>query len=184
MAREVFRLEGANELNEVFTQLTDDFGPRDGKRILLRAIRKSLGIVLAQAKMEVAKDTGALAASLQIEARRVTAKDRRSRYVEPRDDFVGAVTTASGKKLQNLKFVNLRSNEIYKTKRKAIKQIGMESDGRAAMLEFGTANRAARPFLRPALEANKEVVAESLGQYIKTEIEAYKARRAKKLGQG
>lgn len=182
MTKEIFRLEGVQELEDVFKELTDDFGPRDGKRILLRGIKRALQPVLLSAKAEVAKDTGALAASLQVEARRVTSKDRGSKYIDQRDDFIGAVTTASGRKLANIKFVNLKStHEIYKTKRKAIKQVGMASDGRAIALEFGTAKRPARPFLRQALESNSAVVAESLGQEIKVEIEKYKARKARKL---
>lgn len=184
MAKELFRIEGVEELAQVFNEMQEDFGYKDSKRIIVSGIRKALQPTLIMAKAEVSKDTGALAASLQIEARRVTSKDKGSKYVEPQDDFIGAVTTASGKKLKTLQFVNLRStHEVYKPKRgknAAIKQVGVESDGRAAALEFGTAKMSARPFLRVSLESTKSVVVDSLGESIKLALDKYKARQAKK----
>lgn len=187
MSKEVFRIEGMEELRQVLQEIENDIGHKNAKNIITRGIRKALEPTLTMAKSEVAKDTGALAASLQIEARRVTSKDRGSKYVEPGDDFIGAVTTASGKKLQSLKFVNLKSPEIYKPKKgknQAIKQVGMESDGRAAALEFGTAKMGARPFLRTALETTRAEVVESLGQTIREALEQYKARAAKRAAKG
>lgn len=187
MSKEVFRLEGVDELQQTFKELAEDFGNKDAKRIITRGIRLALQPTLVAAKSEVAKDTGALAASLQVESRRVTSKDRGSKYVEPQDDFLGAVTTASGKKLASIKFVNLRSQEIYKPKKgknAAIKQVGVKSDARAAALEFGTAKMAARPFLRSALESTRQEVVDSLGQYIRMALEQYKTRAAKRALKG
>lgn len=188
MTKELFRIEGVEELTQVFKELQEDFGYKDSKRIIINGIKKALEPTLIMAKAEVSKHTGALAASLQIEARRVTSKDKGSKYVEPQDDFIGAVTTASGKKLKSLQFVNLRStHEIYKPKKgkgAAIKQVGMESDGRAAALEFGTAKMGARPFLRMSLEGTKTVVTDSLGESIRMALEKYQARKAKKLSRG
>lgn len=187
MTKEVFRIDGLEELNQTFTELQNDFGSKDSKRIITRGIRHALQPTLVAAKAEVAKDTGALAASLQVEARRVTSKDRGSKYVEQQDDFIGAVTTASGKKLASVKFVNLRSQEIYKpTKGKgaAIKQVGVKSDARAAALEFGTAKMGARPFLRSALESTRQEVVDSLGESIRMALEQYKTRAAKRAAKG
>lgn len=184
MTKEVFRLEGFEELHQVFVEIENDIGHKDAKRIITRGIRKALQPTLAMAKFEVAKDTGALAASLQVEARRTSKKDRGSKYVEPQDDFIGAVTTASGKKLASTQFVNLKSPEIYKSKRKAIKQVGIASDARAAALEFGTAKMDAKPFLRVSLEETRQEVVDSLGQSIKMALEKYKARVAKRKPKG
>lgn len=187
MSREVFKIEGFEELRQTFQELENDFGKKDSKRIILRGIRKALESTLTLAKAEVSKNTGALEASLQIEARHVTSKDRGSKYVEATDDFIGAVTTASGRKLATTKFVNLKSPEAKKPrkgKNAAIMQVGVNSDARAAALEFGTAKMSARPFLRVSLETTREQVVESLGQTIKQALEQYKSRAAKRALKG
>jgi HK97 gp10 family phage protein len=184
MAKTIVQFEGFQELADVLTELDNDLGEKDAKRILRVGIKKAMEPVLVDAKMEALKDTGALAASLQIEARKPTGKDRKSKYVSYTDQFIGAVTTASGAKLQKTAFVNLRSKEVYKGKKEAIKQVGIKSDARAIAVEFGTANMAGKPFLRPALENNRSVVISELAEHLRTALSRYRARQAKKALKG
>lgn len=46
--------------------------------------------------------------------------------------------------------------------------------------EFGTANKGAHPFLRPALESNQASVVSRLSTILAFKLDSYKARKAKK----
>jgi HK97 gp10 family phage protein len=45
--------------------------------------------------------------------------------------------------------------------------------------EFGTANKAAHPFIRPALESNKASILNTLNEQLKLKIDKYQARKSK-----
>jgi len=164
--------EGWAETAELFKQITNDFGNKDATNIMRNAVRQSMKPVLAKARSLVAKDTGALAQSLQVETRKPNKKDFRSKYIYPNDVVVGAITTASGKKLAKLKFKNIKTGQ---------KQVGTKSDARATAVEFGTTNMSAKPFLRPALESSASQVTGTLGKSLGVALEKYKAKQAKRL---
>ena len=164
--------EGWAETTELFKQISNDFGEKDASNIMRNAVRLSMKTVLEKARSLVSKDTGALAASLQVEARKTRKKDFRSKYIFPGDVVIGAVTTASGKKLAKLKFNNIKTGQ---------KQVGTKSDARAMVLEFGTANMSPRPYLRPALESSAAQVTGTLGKSLGVALEKYKAKQAKRL---
>ena len=162
---------GQPEFTEVLRQMQDDFGAKDQKKILASAMRVAMKPVLAKAKGLVATDTGALAASLRIEARKPTQKDKNSVYVNSTDTVIGTVTTASGKQLAKKTFKNLKTGK---------KQKGIESDARAIANEFGTHKMAARPFLRPALETSSPEMLNLLTDSLRTAILKYQAKQPKK----
>jgi len=166
------QFEGWAETAELFKQITEDFGTKDATNIMRSAVRQSMKPVLAKARALVAKDTGALAQSLQVETRKPSRKDFRSKYIFPGDVVVGAVTTASGKKLAKLKFNNIKTGQ---------KQVGTKSDARATALEFGTVAMTSRPFLRPALESSASQVTSTLGTSLGVALKKYKAKQAKRV---
>lgn len=170
--RVTFGWEGFEEFDELLDQITMDFGVRDARRILIRAVKQAMAPVLWDAKLAAPVDTGALQASLQLEARKPTNKDKRSKYVDQNDVVISAVTTASGKKLAKKSFHNLKTGS---------KQTGIQSDARAIAQEFGTANIPAKPYLRPSLESNSVTVVGNLGDSLRDELNKYKARKARKL---
>jgi HK97 gp10 family phage protein len=45
--------------------------------------------------------------------------------------------------------------------------------------EFGTAKKAGRPFIRPALESNENNIISTLGQELKIRIDKYQAKKSK-----
>lgn len=45
--------------------------------------------------------------------------------------------------------------------------------------EFGTADKAGQPFIRPALEANQSTILQTLSEELKKKIERYKSRNSK-----
>ena len=167
-----FRVEGIGiaEFKELLGQIQEDFGPKDTKNILRNSVRLAMKPVLATARALVPKDTGQLAASLQIESRKPTTRDKASKYVTANDIVIAKVTAYIGKEGHRRTFKSIKSGS--KTE--------MESDARAIAMEFGTANDPAKPYLRPALESNATVITTNLGDSLRQSLEKYKARQARK----
>lgn len=170
-----FHVNGIPEFTELLREMKEDLGPRDAKNILNRAVRQAMKPVLYLAQTFAPVETGALRASLQIEARKPTSKDKRSMYVNPSDVVIGTVTTASGAKLARTKFMNQLAPAGNK-----IKQVGIASDARANVQEHGSYKMAAHPFLAPALEQGGKDAVELLGLSLQTALYRYQARQAKK----
>jgi len=166
--------EGWEEFTDLVNEIQDDFGPKDSKTILVSAIRHSLRPTLSTAKALLEPghglDTGALRASLQIEARKPNSKDRNSKYYSPGEIVIGRVSTAPGNKLKKKSFFNLHNTKSN------IKQIGIESDGRAMFTEFGTHKEAPRQYLRPALENTSVAILDNLGTELGSALEKYKSK--------
>jgi HK97 gp10 family phage protein len=166
---------GADELREVFQELANDFGPKDSRNILIRGVREAMVPALETAKANVPVDTGALRASLRIEARKPNKRMKASKYINESDTVVATVTTAPGNVLARTTFMNMRTGK---------KQKGIKSDARAIAAEFGTANVEPRPFLRSALESNSTVIVENLSTTLRKSIDRYKARQAQRAKKG
>jgi HK97 gp10 family phage protein len=159
---------GFSGLEELLLQMAKEFGAVETrKNVLIPAARKSFKTVLDAAKNNLypghGYDTGQLKRTLKISARAVKGKDLRSKYVNPGDVVIATVSAKLEKK-------------HIKTKT-GIKNIGDVSDARAIALEFGTANMAAKPYLRPALEANYQTVTETLKIELAKSFEQYKAKK-------
>jgi len=182
----VFKVEfeGFKETEELFRQIQKDFGAKDASNIMRNAVNKSMDTVLRMARSAVPKDTGALSASLQKETRKPSKKDQRSKYIQSTDVVIGLVTTASGKKLAQKSFKNIKTGEqqaySYLVKNIKGKDV-ISADQRAAAMEFGTAKLGKKPFLIPALEGSATTVTGSLGESLKFSLEKYKARQLKKV---
>lgn len=174
MAGAKFYFEGFKEFDELLTQIQKDFSEKDSAGILRKAVRKAMEPALSAARGAVSVDTGALRESLQVEARKPTNKDRRSKYVSRGDVAIGLVSTAPGWKLARTAYLNQRT--VKKQKNKEMKTIGIKSDARATALEFGTAKMGAKPFLRDALKNTSSEVLRVLGSSLKIELEKYKQR--------
>jgi hypothetical protein len=176
------KLEGIGEVDKALRQLEADFGQKESaKRVLVPAVRESLRPVLNQAIANAPKETGGLALSLQIEARRPTSRDRRSKYITQTDTVIGAVTTASAKKL-----AKMSEGKGLLSARRKLKKLGFEnaeaftgvaSDARAVAQEFGSARNPATPYLRPALEANAQSTVNNLAQILARRINEYRSKR-------
>ena len=178
----VIKLEGTGEVDNALRRLEADFGQKESaKKVLVPAVRESLRPVLNQAIASAPKDTGGLALSLRIEARRPTSKDRRSKYITQTDTVIGAVTTASAKKL-----AKMSEGKGLLSARRKLKKLGFEnaeaftgvaSDARAVAQEFGSARNPSTPYLRPALEANAQTTVNNLGQILARRINEYRSKR-------
>ncbi|MFZ2736626.1 MAG: HK97-gp10 family putative phage morphogenesis protein [Burkholderiaceae bacterium] len=148
------KLEGIGEVDKALRELEMAFGDKLARsKVLIPAVREAMKPVLALARSQAPEDSGGLKRSLQIEARRPTNKDRRSKYVTQTDTVMAAVTTAPGKKLAKL---------------------GVASDARAVAQEFGTARHPAHPYLRSALESQSQTVVQRLSEILVRRIDEFK----------
>ena len=170
----LFKVKGFQEFEDLLLQIRDDFGVKDAKNILKTAVKDAMTPVLLTAKSLVAVDTGALKASLRIEARSPNRRDKNSRYVLDTDTIIGTVTTAPGNVLARRSFYNLHN------KKSKIKQVGIPSDARANVQEHGSYKMAAHPFLRPALESQGANAASSLGEKLGKRLEQYRSKHMTK----
>lgn len=149
---------GFDALQETMKELGKEFGVINArKNILVPAAKKAFQPVLEAAKNNLVPghgyDTGQLKRTLRINAQPVKQRNRRSKYIN-KDDVVYATVSAKVVK-KYVEATNAKGG-------KKLKSIGDVSDARAIALEFGTANMAARPYLRPALESNYQNVVELL----------------------
>lgn len=182
-----FKITGLKEVLAAFEDLAEEIGDKKATgKVLVPAVREAMQPVLAQAVANAPVDTGGLRLSLQIEARRPTKRDRRSKYITQTDTVIGAVTTASGKKLAQMsegkgllrarkRLAGMESDghvAAYRSKNFT----GVKSDARAIAQEFGTANNGAQPFLRTAMESQAADTAKRLGDIIGRRINQYKAK--------
>lgn len=177
-----FNIEGLKDVYAAFEELAADIGDKKAKsKILVPAAREAMQPVLNQAVQNAPVDTGGLRLSLQVEARRPTKRDRRSKYISNNDTVIATVTTASGKKLKAMS----EGKGLLKARRKLAKLgvedaknfMGIQSDARAMAQEFGTAKNGAQPYLRPALESQSEQTARRLGEILGRRINQYKAKQ-------
>lgn len=180
-ARYSVGIVGIQELKEAFNLLSQDFGPKDSKKILTAAVREAMKPALLSAKLGVPVNTGGLRASLRIEARQPTRRDKQSKYISQNDTVIATVTTAPGNVLAKRRFLDVKATEKAGKK---IYTVGIESDARSIAMEFGTAKVKAQPYLRPALESNAPRMVNILGEILKTQMLKYKARQAKKQMKG
>ena len=166
---------GAEELKACFSELANDFGPKDSRKILVQGVREAMRPALETAKANVPVDTGALRASLRIEAGKPTRRMKNSKYINETDTVVATVTTAPGKVLARTKFIHQHTKK---------KTVGIPSDARAIAAEFGTAHVQPQPFLRSALESNSTTIVENLSTTLRTAIQKYKAKQSNKMKKG
>ena len=176
-------ITGGVELQQMITQMQGDFGEKETNKVLVSALRSSFAPALAKAKQlaEIGGEgytrpyaTGELAASLRIEARKPTRRDRNSKYVQEGDAVIAKITTAPKSKL-----VKIRAAIAKRRGKKFDASKIQHFDGRAVAQEFGTSRMSAKPFLRPALESTQREVLSLLAERIKMRINQYRARNTR-----
>jgi len=180
-------ITGLSEALAIFDELADEIGDKKAtSKVLVPAAREAMKPVLAMAKMLAPKDTGDLARTLWIEARRPNKRDQKSKYASAGDTVIGLVTTKPFPKKKRKEFfeanVDLykRDKEAYRKKFKEYAySLNFPYDARAIAQEFGTANQAGTPFMRTSLESNATRVATSLGEIIGRRVEQFRAKNVK-----
>ena len=179
-----FHVTGIADLTEKFRELEQDFGAKDARRVLQKAVHRAMKeTILPRAKANASRhiDSGLLYNSLIATARKPTNKDRRSVYVNPSDIIVGYVQTKPIPKKLKRKVSELYGNlntastrKLFKEKQKKFMEAsGYFYDARAVANEFGTAKRAATPFLDPAISEGKDDALRSLKESFALELRKY-----------
>jgi len=184
MSGVTYKIEGLKDVLAAFEELAADIGDKKARsRILVPAAREAMKPVLTMARMNAPKDTGDLARTMQIEARRPTRKDIRSKYITEKDTVIALVTTKAFPKKLKKEFYE-KNAELYETDKAQYnrdlkerkKQVGVLSDARAIAQEFGTARNGAQPYLRPALESQADQTAKRLGEILARRISKYRIK--------
>jgi HK97 gp10 family phage protein len=175
------KLEGIGNVYQAFEQLAAEIGDKKAtSKVLVPAVREAMKPVLTQAQSNAPMDTGGLRLSLQVEARRPTKRDRRSKYITQTDTVIASVTTASGKKLAKMSegagLIRARKRllKMGATAEQAAAFEGFQSDARAMSQEFGSAHNGAQPYLRPAIEGMAQQTVNTLGRVLARRIEQFK----------
>ena len=183
MATTTFKMEGMEEFKALIDEIVQDFSAKDAKGILRNGMKKAMNPVLTTAEYRAPVNTGALEASLRIEARAPTAKDKRSRYYIPGQVMVAYVSTAPGNKLAQVSYYDRKMVEKTKNTRTTMpyKSVGMKSDARANVQEFGSPYFPAQPYMRISLESNADNVLRTLGDDIGAVLTRYKAKKNRNI---
>lgn len=122
-----FEVEGMDDCLLKLDELAQVADPaKVGSRIILPALREGAAVLKQAALDMVPTETFALYKSAKVGARKAGANDRRSKYYD--GETALSTVTFGGKKAKDVE------------------------PGQALAVEFGTANRAPTPFLRPAFE--------------------------------
>jgi hypothetical protein len=181
---EQFRITGLKETLQLFQDLASEIGDREARsKVLIPAVKEAMKPVLYAAKMYAnSNETNMLRDSLHITGKRATNRDRKSRYVTTTDSVLAFVSTKPIPKKLKKKFhkefhKSGKGKTEYKSAAKSF--YGAHNifyDARAVVNEFGTANRPAKPYLRPALEGQAEFVADLLGQLLNQKIRQYRGK--------
>lgn len=143
MAKESFSVDGLDELNRKLLQLD----AKTGVATLRKAARKAMKPVEQAMREGAREDSGALKESIGMRARAGSRSDRR-RVVTI---AVGPVKKSAGR--------GESKRELENINQKAIAQ------------EYGNAKQSAKPFIRPALDNNKNDVLDTLKTEFKNELE-------------
>jgi HK97 gp10 family phage protein len=185
MSGVTYKIEGLKDVLAAFEELAADIGDKKARsKILVPAAREAMKPVLTMARMNAPKDTGDLARTMQIEARRPTRKDMRSKYITEKDTVIALVTTKAFPKKLKKEFYE-KNADLYKTDKAQYnrdlkerkRQVGVLSDARAIAQEFGTARmKGHQPFLRPALESQADQTAKRLGEILARRISKYRIK--------
>lgn len=181
MAKVAWKVEGLDTLLQTFDDIAREIGDKKANsKILIPAMREAMKPTLNLAREFAPKDTTALARTLQIEARRPSRRDRRSKYVTQGDNIIALVTTKAFPKKLKKKFYeenqNLSSTERTKKFKAFALSTGFPYDARAIAQEFGSARNPAHPYMRTALESAGPAVLDKLATRIAYRIDNYKAR--------
>lgn len=168
------KVEGLKETQEIFKQLASEIGDKESRsKILIPAVKEAMVPVLNAARLMAPVDTGKLKTTLGIYGKRPSGKDRKSKYISAQDTVVAFVQTKPipAKLKKQAKELGLKKEK----RRQFYGQHGY--DARAMAQEFGTADHAAKPFLRPALEGNIYDVTNRLGMILKNKMEQYRSKK-------
>lgn len=156
-----FKVEGFDDLYKAMDDLAEEIGKAKTDRIWKRSLGIAMEPVLRQVRDNAPYLTGQLHDHVYMKAHRPAGRDKQSSSY--RGEVFMARVSVSPK----------RDDSVEKTvlnKRGKFQTYGLHRPVALAH-EFGNAKQAARPFIRPALEGNYDLIIERLGQAIWYEVQ-------------
>jgi HK97 gp10 family phage protein len=168
-------VQGFEELFKKMDDLAQEIGTGKTDKIWRGALLNAMQPVLDDAKSFAPGDspsaTGQLRDSIYMKAHKPTARDKRS------ESYMGEMylvrVTASPKRKESYYRVMRNKKGNYQTVLAGMRPVALSQEfgnERLANSEFGTAAKGAHPFLRPALESNRDSVMNRLAQVLWYEL--------------
>ena len=149
-----FKMEGFEELIKQMDELGQEIGKAKTDAIWRKAMGYAMEPVLEDAKSFAPKDTGEMASRIYMKVHRPMSRDKQGkRYAG--EAYMARVTASP-----------IRSDSVIKysmNKKGKLRAVWTNKSPAPVAQEFGNANHAAKPFLRPALEVNIQRVESRLG---------------------
>lgn len=153
-------VDGFDELFNAMDKLSEEIGQAKTMSIWRKALGYAMEPVLLSAKTRAPTDTGQLKEHIYMKVQRPQARDKASTSYQ--GETIMARVTVSPKRGESVENVTIgksgKERKQYNHRPVALAQ------------EFGTAEMAAQPFMRPALQSNIDVVLERLGKSVWYEI--------------
>lgn len=155
------KVEGFDELFKAMDELAEEIGKGKTDRIWKKAMGYAFAPVLETAKSRAPYDSGQLQDHIYMKVQRPQARDKASATYRG-ETFIARVTSGAKRKdtVEHTTITKNGKEKKYYTNRPV-----------ALAAEFGTADTPAKPYLRPALEANLSKIQERLGKAIWYELE-------------
>ena len=154
------QVEGFDDLFKIMDELALEIGQAKTDRIWKKALGYAMSPVLAQVKASAPRNSGQLAEHIYMKTQRPTSRDKASSSY--RGEVFMCRVTSGPKRMQDIESTTIGKGGKERVYRK-IKPVGLA-------MEFGTAEIAARPFIRPALASNVTTVVDRLGQMVWAEV--------------
>lgn len=149
-----FSMEGFDELIKKMDELKEEIGKGKTDSIWRKAMSYAMEPVLDDARSFAPKDTGEMASRIYMRVHRPMSRDKQGqRYAG--EMYIARVTAST-----------IRSDSVlnYTVNKNGKLRANWSNKSKAPVSqEFGNANNAAKPFMRPALEINSARVQSRLG---------------------
>ena len=156
-----FKVEGLDDLLQSMGDLQEEIGKKKTDRLWRKVMGQAMLPVLDSAKNLAPVDTGQLKEHIYMKVQRPAARDKASVTYKGEDIMVRVTVGPKRRDSKVAGVVTKRGKEktIYNHKPVALAH------------EFGTAELAAKPFMRPALSTNVDNVIQRLGDAIWYELQ-------------
>jgi hypothetical protein len=154
-------VKGFEQLFKNMDELKDEIGNAKTDAIWRSALREAFQPVFQSAKDKAPVDTGQLDDHIKLQARRPTARDKRSQYYKG-ESYMVAVTSSP-----------IRDSSYKKTvlnRRGKFQNVWANVRPVPVSQEFGNARTPAHPYLRVSLESNYDVVIQRLRESLSQKL--------------
>ena len=168
-------IQGFEELFKKFDDMTEEIGKGKTDRLWRNMLLNAMQVVFDDARAfapgSSPESTGQLRNSIYMKAHKPQARDKASKSYNGEMYMVRVTSSAIRHDTKYAVIVNKRGNYQTVTTNKKAVGVSQEFGNKHLMnSEFGTAAKGAHPFLRPALDNNREDVMNNLARIMWYEL--------------